>query len=354
MIGLILFCGCSNECWKGLVENIMAENKSKKKFLVLSVVLHALFFAVLFYDWQTTSKVVSPNADMVNVSAVSVSTALPHKTLPLVKKPSKVSQHKAHHLAVPHSQQLKQKKITHQQLKIKAVAKRRAEQQAKEKAVAKRRAEQQAKEKAVAKHRAEQQARLKAVAKRQAEQQAKEKAVAKHRAEQQAKLKAAAKRRAEQQAKEKAALALKKKEALQHQLLLSQERAMNAQLIKQQKNSELQRVNRLEAARQKMVDRSKVDQYQYLIQQKVKRFWNWPLQLGQVHCRVEVTLADDGTVLAVHLLKSSGNMAFDNSAMQAVKRASPLPVPKEKDLYLSDFKRITMNMSPHGGGFAAA
>ena len=195
-----------------------------------------------------------------------------------------------------------------------------------------------------------------AIDKHLSSQQAKEKVIEKRRAQQQSKEKATEKRRAQQQAKEKAAFASKKKEALQrqHQLLLSQERAINAQLVKQQKKSELQRVDRLEAAQQRIVDRSKVDQYRFLIQQKVKRFWNWPLKLDQVYCRVELTLADDGSVLAVHLLKSSGNVAFDNSAMQAVKRASPLPVPKEKDLYLIDFKHVTMTMSPHESGFGTA
>jgi len=72
-----------------------------------------------------------------------------------------------------------------------------------------------------------------------------------------------------------------------------------------------------------------VDKYKALILQQVGQNWIVPEVNKNISCRLAITLAPGGTVLDVKLVKSSGNAALDRSAIQAVYKASPLPVPKD-------------------------
>ena len=50
-------------------------------------------------------------------------------------------------------------------------------------------------------------------------------------------------------------------------------------------------------------------------------------------------------VLNVSVLKSSGNEALDRSAIAAVNKASPLPVPKDSAAF-SAFRNFTLTVKP--------
>jgi TonB family protein len=45
---------------------------------------------------------------------------------------------------------------------------------------------------------------------------------------------------------------------------------------------------------------------------------------------VQVQLAADGTLIGIHIVHSSGNNAFDQSLVRAVKKTDPLPIPADK------------------------
>lgn len=61
--------------------------------------------------------------------------------------------------------------------------------------------------------------------------------------------------------------------------------------------------------------------------------WNVPPDLPEdVGCELAIALDTSGRVLSVRLVKTSGIEVLDRSAIQAVHRASPLPMPKDVSL----------------------
>ena len=64
---------------------------------------------------------------------------------------------------------------------------------------------------------------------------------------------------------------------------------------------------------------------------------------------VRIRLLPGGEVLDVKLVKSSGDRAFDDSAVNAVKSAGRLPVPSG-DLFNKHFRDITINFHPQMAG----
>jgi colicin import membrane protein len=60
---------------------------------------------------------------------------------------------------------------------------------------------------------------------------------------------------------------------------------------------------------------------------------------------LHVRVAPSGTVLDVQIVKKSGNEALDRSAVAAVHRASPLPVPTDPAVFES-FREIRLILRP--------
>ncbi len=71
-----------------------------------------------------------------------------------------------------------------------------------------------------------------------------------------------------------------------------------------------------------------IRRYAGLITDKIERSWLRPLGVG-THLKVQlrVRMIPGGGVIAVSVIQSSGNGAFDRSAEAAVRKADPLPVP---------------------------
>lgn len=179
-------------------------------------------------------------------------------------------------------------------------------------------------------------------------QQAKQKRLAKLRLEQRAKARvlAAARRRRLARAK---ALALKKqqkklaREKVQkrHQQQLArinqlQQSLLDQQLAQEQKQLAAQRAQQLQGV---------VDEYVAKIRQAVEQNWLPPIGMNQVTCVVYVLLAPKGVVISAKVIDSSGNKAFDNSAVTAVFKTSPLPVPSDPKLF-NRFRELRLTMSP--------
>lgn len=89
------------------------------------------------------------------------------------------------------------------------------------------------------------------------------------------------------------------------------------------------------------------DKYQRLINQRVVTKWNRPLSArnGMV-TTLRITVLPGGEVSSVVTVKSSGDPAFDASAEEAVRRASPLPVPDDPALFRQYFSSITFRFNP--------
>ena len=58
-------------------------------------------------------------------------------------------------------------------------------------------------------------------------------------------------------------------------------------------------------------------------------------------------MTSSGAVTAVQIAQSSGDTAFDNSAVAAVQKASPLPVPGDPEV-LSKFRNFNFRFKPGG------
>lgn len=70
------------------------------------------------------------------------------------------------------------------------------------------------------------------------------------------------------------------------------------------------------------------------IQHKIKRNWTRPAGSDpNLSVTVGVEVDKSGHVRAVDVAKSSGSQIFDDSAVSAIKRASPLPFPAEEEFY---------------------
>jgi colicin import membrane protein len=83
------------------------------------------------------------------------------------------------------------------------------------------------------------------------------------------------------------------------------------------------------------------------IQQKVNRSWIRPVSVeAGLKCTIRVKLMSDGTVIDAEVISSSGDEIFDRSAENAVNKASPLPVPKDKELFAREFRTFEFLFNP--------
>lgn len=94
-----------------------------------------------------------------------------------------------------------------------------------------------------------------------------------------------------------------------------------------------------------------VAKYMTLIRGKIVRNWNMPAFLkggdadDTMKASISVRLTSEGEVESARIEESSGDLAFDRSVENAVLKASPLPVPREKKLN-SEFRDLTLTL--HG------
>ena len=219
----------------------------------------------------------------------------------------------------------------------KAAAKKKAEAKRK-KAAAKRKREEQ-KRKAEAEHK-----RKDAEKKRLAEQNAKEEAARKRKEEEQ--------RMAEEQRLEEERRLLeeeRRREEEEERQRQDAERqlaeSLEAEERERRKAAEAEEREREEAAR-KARALTAAEKYKLLIRQKVSRNWARPpgAQTG-LQCTVRVRLVPSGDVLQVTVVKTSGDERFDRSVENAVYKASPLPLPEERDLF-EYFREIEFIFNP--------
>ena len=105
---------------------------------------------------------------------------------------------------------------------------------------------------------------------------------------------------------------------------------------------------KVEAQKAKAVaQQSEAEQAKLAIKQEVKRSWIRPISTAAgLKCTIRVRLLSDGTVMDAEVISSSGDEDFDRSAENAVNKASPLPVPKDKELFAREFRSFQFLFSP--------
>ncbi|MCB1859849.1 MAG: cell envelope integrity protein TolA, partial [Gammaproteobacteria bacterium] len=124
------------------------------------------------------------------------------------------------------------------------------------------------------------------------------------------------------------------------------------------KQAELERRRKEEAERQRKAREAELEaamvaehnarvteRFMLQIQQKVNQNWVRLEGIGTgLKCTLRVRLAKGGNVIAVSIIKSSGNDTFDRSAEAAVYKAEPLPVPD--DSLFERFRDINFVFDP--------
>ena len=102
---------------------------------------------------------------------------------------------------------------------------------------------------------------------------------------------------------------------------------------------------RMAAQRQSAMQRM-INEYGQYIKEKVQRSWiRPPGSSSALSCTVEVRLIPSGEVIDAQIVRSSGNPAFDRSVEAAVFKASPLPVPPDREV-MEQFRSLRFEFKP--------
>lgn len=92
---------------------------------------------------------------------------------------------------------------------------------------------------------------------------------------------------------------------------------------------------------------SSLSSYIQAIANKVNNSWiRSPYFTRGLKCHLQVKLLPGGTVEDVIVTQSSGDPTFDRSAENAVRKASPLPIPNDGELFNQNFRIFTFEFSP--------
>ena len=96
-------------------------------------------------------------------------------------------------------------------------------------------------------------------------------------------------------------------------------------------------------------EQSQVEMYSSLIIQTIQSAWRKPMNIqDDLVCDLRLTINNNGRVIKANLIRSSGNIRFDNSALKAVQRVetfnffNKIPL----SIYSSNFKNIVITFNP--------
>ena len=96
-------------------------------------------------------------------------------------------------------------------------------------------------------------------------------------------------------------------------------------------------------------DESKVDAFSSMIISNIQSAWRKPINIQDgLICEMRLVINKNGRIVKANLIKSSGNIRFDNSALKAVERVESFSFFDQipQTLYLSNFKQILIKFNP--------
>ena len=154
-----------------------------------------------------------------------------------------------------------------------------------------------------------------------------------------------AQRKADELKKQAAAEDAKRAEAVKKAALAEEQKRLNEERRKkelqaqieaeQQRQREAELAAALGAEEQQNTSRDQNEWAGQLVA-AITRAWNRVEGGPGLHCSVRINLSLTGEVLSATIAKSSGNIQFDNSAVRAVLKASPLPLPRNRAAFDSN------------------
>ena len=120
-----------------------------------------------------------------------------------------------------------------------------------------------------------------------------------------------------------------------------------AQEKRQRENEENLKIAAAQEAENASIARKASVDAAALIKRKVTQNWNRPGSVsGNMKCKIKIGLIPSGDVMSAAVVESSGNSLFDDSAVRAVYKASPLPVPKDPNVF-KQFRNFTFLFAPN-------
>ena len=92
---------------------------------------------------------------------------------------------------------------------------------------------------------------------------------------------------------------------------------------------------------------SEREKYQALIRERLHELWYLPSSATEdLVARLRITLLPTGELAGAELVSSSGNRAFDNSALQAVRSLQRYPIPNDRETFDRYFRQFTIEFNP--------
>ena len=96
-------------------------------------------------------------------------------------------------------------------------------------------------------------------------------------------------------------------------------------------------------------EQNQVELYGSIIIKNIQLAWRKPINIQDgLVCDLRLSINKNGRITNVNLIKSSGNLRFDNSALKAVKRVETFSFFKDipYNLYNSNFKSLVITFNP--------
>ena len=97
------------------------------------------------------------------------------------------------------------------------------------------------------------------------------------------------------------------------------------------------------------IEQNEIDLYSSLIVKNIQEAWRKPINIQDgLICNLRLTINKNGRVLNVNLIKSSGNIRFDNSAIKAVQRVETFSFYNQisASLFVSNFRTVILKFNP--------
>lgn len=318
-----------------------------KSPIALSVVLHLIIIGIAVAGWSWTSADHEPPPRSISARLISPQP----KASPVVEKndqPDHEEQRKAEQKKLKAEAERKEQARKQAEEKARKEAERKAREQEQ-----KRKQAEKTKQEAQAKAKAKEAARLKAEAEEKARQRKKAEAEKKKQAEAKRKAEEEKRRIAEQKKREEAER-LKQKEAAERKRQEAERRLREQQLkalaeqAKQAEDAAAREQAQAAAAKAREAEMmTEAEKYQALIRERLSDKWFPPSSATEeMTARLQITLLPTGELAGVKLISGSGNTAFDNSALSAVRSLNRYPIPDEQDTFERYFRQFTIEFNP--------
>lgn len=294
----------------------------------IAVILHLLFIGALLFNWEydKPKKIVLKQGDVIQTTAVDAN-SFNARIEEIERKKKSEQQRKA--------EQARKKKALAEKKRKEEL--RQKEEQKRKQAEATRKKEQQRKAALLKKKKLQEQKLKEKKLKEQKRQEAEKKTAEEKRKKAEARKIAEARKKAEQK---KIAEAKRKAEA--KRIAEARKKAE----AEKKRQAELKRQQERERAERERLSRGIVNKYVALIAQKIERNWRQPPGTpANLQCKIDIRLRSNGDVISVKIAESSGNAAFDRSVETAVRKASPLPVPRDSVIF-KQFEVMRLRFEP--------